>query len=319
MRSSSGFGLRALEVFCAVCETRSMTDAAKRLGMTQPAVSQAVKQLETAVGVALIDRKRRPLTPTTSGRWLTHAAAQILHDTEQIPIALRNLERSQKLHLRIGLVDSLSYPFAAIMVRRLEASVRYLSISSGLAQTLRVGLLEHNLDLVITNDSMEDVDGVIRRQLLSEPYILVVPSKIADSGVACDLRTLGLQLPLIRWASHSQIGAHVDQHLRRMRLDIPRRYEFESASSILDIISSGLGWALMTPLSIFDIKAVLNRIRILPMPAPVLSRRLELVSRAGEIDLLAERILRLSKRILRERYVPEALQVAPWLKDQIVV
>src|SRR5882757_6565770 len=80
MRASLGFELRALQVFATVCELRNMTLAAKRLGMTQPAVSYTIKQLEDVMGVKLIDRNRRPLAPTAGGDWLAAAAAQILHD-----------------------------------------------------------------------------------------------------------------------------------------------------------------------------------------------------------------------------------------------
>jgi hypothetical protein len=66
MRSSLGFDLRALQVFATVCELRNMTLAAKRLGMTQPAVSYTIKQLEDVMGVKLIDRNRRPLSPIPS-------------------------------------------------------------------------------------------------------------------------------------------------------------------------------------------------------------------------------------------------------------
>ena len=54
--ATTGLDLRALEVFVTVCETRSMTLAARQLGMTQPAASYAIKRLEEATGAALIDR-----------------------------------------------------------------------------------------------------------------------------------------------------------------------------------------------------------------------------------------------------------------------
>ena len=56
MDIKSGLDIRALEVFVAVCETRSMTLAASQLGMTQPAASYTIKRLEEVTGAALIDR-----------------------------------------------------------------------------------------------------------------------------------------------------------------------------------------------------------------------------------------------------------------------
>ena len=64
MTSSLGFDLRSLEAFAMTCRRGSMAAAAERLGMTQPAVSQIIKSLETSLGVSLIDRGHRPLSLT---------------------------------------------------------------------------------------------------------------------------------------------------------------------------------------------------------------------------------------------------------------
>src|ERR1700704_770846 len=55
---------RSIEVFAAVVETRHVTQAAQMLGMTQSAASQHLKNLETALGVSLIDRNLRPIELT---------------------------------------------------------------------------------------------------------------------------------------------------------------------------------------------------------------------------------------------------------------
>lgn len=318
MRPMAGFDLRALEIFSSVCELRSMTAAAKRLHLTQPAISQAIKQLEDRFELTLIDRDRRPLTPTTAGHWLATAAAQILHDTRQIPIAIRNLDRGSALRLRIGIVDSLSYPFVPVLVKRLRSSINYLSVSSGLAHRLRTGLVERTLDLVITNAPMDDLDGVMRRPVMSEPYVLAVPRDYPEDGVK-DFPKLVKDLPLIRWSSHSNIGMQVETHLRRMRLEIPRRFEFESAGSILGMVASGLGCAIVTPLLIFESRDVISRIRIVPFPGPSFSRQIDLVTRHGEIDQLGEEICQMTCRILREQYLPAMIKAAPGMQKRIVI
>lgn len=56
--------LRLLEVFRVVFKTRSVTAASMRLGVTQPAVSKALVELEQDVGLVLFGRERRRLIPT---------------------------------------------------------------------------------------------------------------------------------------------------------------------------------------------------------------------------------------------------------------
>ncbi|WP_216074001.1 LysR substrate-binding domain-containing protein, partial [Acinetobacter baumannii] len=82
---------------------------------------------------------------------------------------------------------------------------------------------------------------------------------------------------LIRWAARSHIGADIERQLRRLRLDIPRQFEFDSARTILGMVAAGLGWAIMTPLSIFEMKPLLANVRLLPFPGPHFSRQLAIV------------------------------------------
>ena len=60
--------LRQLTVFCRVCEEMSFTRAAKRLYMTQPAVSHVVAELEQETGCVLFDRIARRIFLTGAGK-----------------------------------------------------------------------------------------------------------------------------------------------------------------------------------------------------------------------------------------------------------
>jgi DNA-binding transcriptional LysR family regulator len=316
MTTKLGFDLHTLEIFAAVCEARSMTLAAKQLGLTQPAVSHAIRQLEETMEVALIDRAHRPLTPTTSGYWLASAAAKILQDTHQIPLTLRQLDKGLAVRLRVGIVDSLAVPFVPLMVKRLKRTIHYLSITSGLSRTLWTELVEHRLDLIITNEPRPGIDGIVSHPVLSEPYVLVAPRAVADGGLAGGLAQT---LPLIRWNAQSNIAKDIETQLRRMQIDIGQRFAFDQPGTILSLVAEGLGWAIMTPLSIFGLTQPLSRVRILPFPGPAFSRRLDLFARRGEIDTISARITEVSRGILRQQYLPRVQKIAPWLAKEFVV
>ena len=64
---------RQLAAFCAVVERESFSQAAARLGVTQPAVSQQIRALENRVGRQLLDRSGRRVVPTEAGMRLYHA------------------------------------------------------------------------------------------------------------------------------------------------------------------------------------------------------------------------------------------------------
>ncbi len=75
---------RQLASFCAVVERRSFSEAAERLGVTQPAVSLQVRTLEERVGQRLLDRSGRRVEPTEAGRRLYLAAQRVLQAEQQL-------------------------------------------------------------------------------------------------------------------------------------------------------------------------------------------------------------------------------------------
>src|ERR1051325_7878130 len=74
---------RQLGAFCAVVERKSFSQAAARLGVTQPAVSLQVRALEKRLGQQLLDRSGRRVEPTEAGLRLYRGAQRLLALEEQ--------------------------------------------------------------------------------------------------------------------------------------------------------------------------------------------------------------------------------------------
>src|ERR671938_1972297 len=75
---------RQLAAFCAVVERRSFSQAAERLGVTQPAVSLQIRSLEQRLGRQLLDRSGRRVEPTEAGLRLYASAQRVLQLEEQL-------------------------------------------------------------------------------------------------------------------------------------------------------------------------------------------------------------------------------------------
>ena len=75
---------RQLAAFCAVVERRSFSQAAERLGVTQPAVSLQIRALEKRLGTQLLDRSGRRVEPTEAGLRLYRGAQRLLALEEQL-------------------------------------------------------------------------------------------------------------------------------------------------------------------------------------------------------------------------------------------
>ena len=75
---------KQLAAFCAVVERKSFSEAAERLGVTQPAVSQQIRSLEERVGHQLLDRSGRRVEPTEAGNRLYRSAQRLLAFERQL-------------------------------------------------------------------------------------------------------------------------------------------------------------------------------------------------------------------------------------------
>src|SRR5213595_1301131 len=75
---------RQLAAFCAVVERKSFSQAAERLGVTQPAVSLQIRSLEQRLGTRLLDRSGRRVEPTEAGQRLYASAQKLLALEEQV-------------------------------------------------------------------------------------------------------------------------------------------------------------------------------------------------------------------------------------------
>ena len=78
--------LNSLKVFLAVSTCGNMTTAARRLQLTQSAVSQSIRQLEDDLGSVLFDRAKRPLKLTAAGTILQRHAAPLVEDAATLEI-----------------------------------------------------------------------------------------------------------------------------------------------------------------------------------------------------------------------------------------
>jgi DNA-binding transcriptional LysR family regulator len=91
-----------LRVFAAVAAERSFSKAAARVGRTQPAVSQAIRRLEEAVGERLIDRAQRDGSLTQAGTLLLDYAARMLQLSDEARTSLSELRDVGRGRVQIG-------------------------------------------------------------------------------------------------------------------------------------------------------------------------------------------------------------------------
>jgi len=94
--------LHRLAVFVSVVERKSVSQAAGDLYLSQPAVSKHIKALEKLYGVRLLERSRRPVTPTEAGRIFYRFAKSAMHSLEDLDNAMKEFNEGHAGALAIG-------------------------------------------------------------------------------------------------------------------------------------------------------------------------------------------------------------------------
>jgi DNA-binding transcriptional LysR family regulator len=313
------YNIQSLKAFLAVGATGSMTAAANRLGLTQSAVSQAIRQLEDALGTIIVDRSHRPLALTPAGQVLQRHAQPIVDDAEALSTIVRQAGSAKLPELKIGVVDSFATTAGPELMKALLKTTSRLLFRSGLAHDQAEGLLNRSLDVIITGDAMDELDGLERYPILSEPYLLLLPSKMHAGVGEIDLRQLAASYSLIRFSARSHVGSQIERHLRRLSVKAPHLLEVDASDALVAMVSAGLGWGIATPLCLLQVRSRLEEVKALPFPGPAFVRQLHLITRSGEYGELPRKVADIACTVLREQCVPEMRKLIPWLRNQVVV
>lgn len=299
------FDLRALEVFLAVCKSGTMAAAARDLGMTQPAVSLSIAELERKTATNLFDRAVRPLALTPAGGLLRQRAGALIADARQIAPLLRETRRGRLPLIRVGLVDSLNHALTAPIARFLGSRADEVAIMSGLTAMHASELLTRRLDLFLGVDDLEDLPGLERWELVREPYVLLLPRRTTAVRSVADLKNLAKTKPLMRYTARSQTGVEIERHLRRLKIDAPRTMEFDTPTAVAAMVASGEGFAITTPLCIAESMLPGRAVKVARLPGPQISRKLTVVARHRELGQIPRELTEAGRKALRALGLPE--------------
>jgi DNA-binding transcriptional LysR family regulator len=198
--------LRQLSAFVAVAEERTFTRAAERLGVVQPAVSQAVGRLEDELGIVLFERSSRRVTLTSAGAAFLPKARAVLAQLADAEQTAGDLAAG-----RTGLVRLATTPGAAGLVRALLVHQRaaHPGVRVELDRAHRVpklrAILDGEIDIGLTQ-SAPPTPGLSFTEIWEEPWqpIVSVEHPLAGSRPIA-LRSLADD-PLITVAGQGSAG-----------------------------------------------------------------------------------------------------------------
>lgn len=236
---------RQLAAFCAVVERRSFSQAADRLGVTQPAVSLQVRALEKRLGTLLLDRSGRRVEPTDAGWQLYRGAQRMLALEDQL---VAEIAASSTGAVGGDLLLGASTGPAAVAVpvilgefQRRNPEVRvFLTVSDTHSVVERVAARELELGIV---GAARRHRGVRFEPFFSDEVILVCPPGHPFAGRTVTLDELRAE-PLILMQEGAGVRQIVEDALRRRGVklrDLDVRLELGLQESVRRAVEAGYG------------------------------------------------------------------------------
>jgi DNA-binding transcriptional LysR family regulator len=265
-RAGSRIKLRDLRVLIAIADSGSMAKAATKLGISHPAISKTISDIEATLGVRLLDRGSQGTELTAHGEVLRRCGINIFDEMQQGLRSLDHLSDPNSGEVRLGCTDiilnSLVPPIVRSFAREypgVQLDVKLANPGEHQVQQLR----ERQIDLLITRATAPQ-DDFNYEALFEEPFVFVVGNK---SSFGRNRRTTLKDIIDCKWVLppyDSAPGALVAAVFEANRLSPPRPAVKTIAIQLtVSLIASGEFVGIL-PRSVAELSAHQAALRILP-------------------------------------------------------
>ncbi|MGI9419770.1 MAG: LysR family transcriptional regulator [Geminicoccaceae bacterium] len=237
---------RHLEILRAIAGNRSLTLAAKQLGLSQPSLSQQLSKLEGDLGQRLVDRSAKGLHLTDAGCFLLSKAEPILSMVEEAEIGLGQFERGVRGQLTIGALTSLARSLvtpASIELKRRFPEIQLNVVELSPEAVVRQ-LQSRRVQMALISSAMatDQTRHFTKVELASDPYVLAVPKGM-------DGRREPLRRSVIMVEFGQPYQELVSSWYRRIIPDHQEVARCRTHELALSMVEAGLGMAIVPMLS----------------------------------------------------------------------
>ncbi len=240
---------RQLAAFCAVVELHSFSQAAERLGVTQPAVSMQIRALEERFGHRLLDRSGRRVEPTEAGQRLYRGAQRLIMLEEQLQSEVASVEEGElRGRLEIGSSTGPGERVLPLLLCEFQRQSSAVSISLSVSDTQTVveRVADRELELGVVGAARKH-RGVVFEPFFRDDVVLACKPdhRFADRTITLDeLRAE----PLIVMQEGAGVRQLLEDELRphgaRLR-DLNVQLELGLQESVRSAVLAGYGVAFI--------------------------------------------------------------------------
>ena len=309
----SRLSLKWLEVFQLAARSGSLQAVAAETGLSISTVSHHLRALNESLGVDLLDHSKRPMVLTAAGEGFLRHIEEALRHIRAAELEAMSGDLVKAQNLTLGMVDDfeaeITPELASILAARMQNAKfgLYIRPSHEIIAMLR----KRQLFAGVVSRPADTVTDLIEYPLLRDPFVVVVPSRADVTPEDCLDGRSGL--PMLRYSQSQFIGRQIEAQLRRLRISLPNRFEFDSTQSILALIAEGRGWTITTPANVLRARRFQPRVSAHRFPHKGFARYVSLFTTEDFSADMAQMIAGTLRRLIRARVITPALEQMPWL------
>ena len=273
--------LRQLRTFLSVVDTGGVTAAAQALGLTQPAASQQLRELERAMGLRLLERVGGRSVPTAAGRALIEPARRAQAAAEDA-VAVAGAHRAGETgRVRLGTGATACIHLLPPVLAELNERMPGLEviIATGNTPDILRRVEEGELDAALVTFPAALARSLTATRIATDPLVALLPEAMVPAGrtalTAADLEGL----PLILYEAGGTTRAIIDGWFRRAGLAPRLKMELGNVEAIKVLVASGRACSVLPSLALGG-KVAGTVVRPL---RPGLSRQLAVVLRKEKV------------------------------------
>ncbi len=296
----ASWNLTSLRIFLAACELGNFSHAARRLGLSQPAVSRTIRNLEATAALTLFRRNGRGVDLTEIGQLLREHARRIVHENEEMAATLARLRSAEIGEVRVLLPFYVGRILVPPVIARFAAAFPHASIRifEGAAIETPRRLAAGEAELGIFYSPPGRATATSEPVAVEQIYLVGLPRLLGRNGEPITLAEAA-DLPLILPSQHTPFRALVERAAVRARLRLRVAHELELSYAQLAFVLDGKG-ATMIPYSHCYEEIERELIVARPIVAPAITREILLASGTTASDRLTRAAFDILKQVIAE-------------------
>ena len=238
--------LHLLRVFVTVVESGSFSRAAEKLAISQPAVSKAVRELESQIETTLLERQGRKIATSEVGKILFNYGKNIFAIEDKAEEAITAFHDLEKGHVTIGASTTVATYWLPPLIARFQSEHPNIEIRllSGNTQEVVKLLIDCQIDVALVEGNTND-PRVEARPWLQENMVVIRgfsenwPNRLSDFIHIAERAYWVVREP------GSGSREQTDLFLRRMGISEVKKIEVGSNEAVIQTVSSGIGLGLV--------------------------------------------------------------------------